>query len=406
MLADSDQKPDHAAPGSAIGFFYQSYYSLLALIEQKSDVAAIGVELLDDLQLTDGPTEVMFQLKHSIAANPTKISIKSVMLWKTLAAWIDILGKINLSETSLNLVTVAGIDCNSPLLVLTSNVGSRSKLITELDNEAQRVATERQVAKNNNEKLPHADRTAGCTAWQALSVTLKKLLISRVTLKMGSPAIGNIEEKIANALSILPKKHREGVANKLLQWWDMQVVYSLCGKRKRVIEMTEVQSMILNLSSECASEELKAEFETIKPPDSYQPHGMIVRQIQIVNGLNTHIRIATRDEWRARSERAKWINDRPDMAVTIDEYDTKLIETWEDHHGILVDNCPAQDNSEKCVNGLALLSWVHDHASKTIDPIKDGYRSSYYVRGSFHILAATLKVGWHPEYLTLLGGVK
>lgn len=397
-MADSNQKLNHAAPGSAIGFFYQSYYSLLALIKAGSDSAAIGIELLDDIQLSDGTSEVLHQLKHSMLTKPKKVSIKSTVLWKTLAAWIDVLGKVDLNQTRFLLVTVAGVDSSSTLNLLSTSGTTRATLISELDVEATRVINERLDAIKNKKKPPHSDRLAGCQAWLALSSREKKKFVAKIELKASSSSIGSLEEDIADALTILPKIQRGKIAIRLIQWWEREIVRSLCGKRKRVIEMTEVQQVILELSKEFADGKLKANFETTFPPSSHKPDGMIAKQILLVNGTKTHITMAVRDEWRARAERSNWINDRPDMATAIDDYDLRLIQRWQDKHGVMVDSCVNQNEDQKCVRGLELLTWIHEEAANKIAPLKEGYVSSYYVCGTYHTLASSLKVGWHPEY--------
>lgn len=134
---------------------------------------------------------------------------------------------------------------------------------------------------------------------------------------------------------ILPE-HRGAVASRLVAWWDREILYSLCDKRERMIFREELQAQITLLVSEIVQDKLLPDFEDVGPPEDYQPDGMLTRQITLVEGLPADIKVAIREEWRARSQRSKWINDRLDMATKIDKYDKILEEHWSDRHELMV----------------------------------------------------------------------
>lgn len=396
----------HAAEGSAIGFYYQSFYALLTLLEQETDNAAVGIELLDDIQLKADGTTLLFQLKHSILDKPPKVSIKSSLLWKTIKVWIDILPKISIAETKLTLVTVAGVMTGSPLESLRSANSNRTDLVDALTEEAERVLYEREDAKKNKLPLPYSDRAPGCEALLQIPKALRIALFNRVELKSGSLTIENIEDQVSALLILIPKTQRQEISNKLIQWWDLQIIYSLCGKRDRVIDRAELQQAVSELIAQSTNDELAPEFLHSTPPKNYQAHGLISKQILLVNGTELDIRFAVREEWRAREQRSKWTNDRPGMASKIISYDQHLIEEWEYRHERLITSCTTSDEIEKRTKGLNLLHWIHDESHTFVTPIAKEWTASYYVRGSYHVLASNLLVGWHPEFMAFLGDTK
>jgi len=393
---------DHSAVGAALGFYYQSFYALHLLLAQKSDDASVGIELLDDVQLTTGGMTLLAQLKHSVLDKPAKLSIKSVSLWKTLKVWLDVLPSIKLSEVNFHMVTVAGLVEDSGLEALMHDKSDRSDVLQDLIAEAKHVISERESAMLKGIPLPYGDRASGCESFLAVPDSTKELLLLRVTLKPDTPPIRNMELYIADSLPLVPTVYKGLVIEKLIQWWDQQIVYSLCNKRSRVISFVEVQLAVTELISEVSSEKLVAEFEGVDIPDSYQPNGTIARQINLVNGSRTDHKIARRDEWRAREERSKWVRNRADMATTIGKYDDLLTETWEDRHDQVCDECKTSDEVARADAGRTLLKWVHENATGCVTKISGDYQSSYYVRGSYHVLASEKKVGWHPDYLKLL----
>jgi hypothetical protein len=402
---DKGQKNgDHSAEAAALGFYYQSFYALLTLLEQNTDNAAVGIEQLDDVELRINGHTLLYQLKHSLIIAPPAITIKARSLWRTVKAWIDILPRLTLSETTLHLVTVSDISNDSPLKALMDPSADRTHLTAAMVAEAQRVVDARavEVAKKSNKVLPYSDRADGCIAFLALDDTERLNLMRRVKIRQDSPNITAIENLIAEHLKILPAEQRVIVAQRLIEWWDRQIIYSLCGKRDRVLTRTELQLQISNIVADLVQGKLLAEFESLNPPDDYQPNGMLSRQIKLVDGKQSDHSKAIREEWKAREQRSKWLNGNPAMAATICEYDGVLKEHWSDRHSQMAEDCAELEHAEKCASGLKILRWTHEDAPNVIRPIADGWNAAYYVRGSYQVLAINLEVGWHPEYADLL----
>ncbi|MCM2504455.1 hypothetical protein NDN16_12310 [Aureimonas altamirensis] len=394
----------HAAGAAWQGFYYQAFYALLLLLQQKADDAAVAVEQLDDVEVKiDGHT-LLHQLKHSMAATPAPLSLKSVALWKTLKVWIDILPNITLAETSLHLVTVAPLAKDNGLEVLLTAGSDRAALLAALVAEATRVRTERLQAVTAKAPAPHADRAAGCEAFLALSDATRANLLRSVVLKPDSLTLPEIEQAVATELILLPPADRPAVAVRLMQWWDREIVYSLCGQRDVVISRAELQQKYSAIVAEIEQDVLTADFELSTPPADYQPDGMLARQIHLVNGLDADLTRAIREEWKAREQRGKWTNANPAMATTIGEYDRLLQLEWSDHHAQMCGDCAGLEAPERAEAGLKILRWSHHQAPNTIRPITKGWDASYYVRGSYQVLAIDLKVGWHADFEALLGG--
>jgi len=302
------------------------------LFQQNTDRAAVSVEQLDDVQLTTDGEELLFQLKHSFSETPTPISLKSRAFWKTIKAWIDILDEISLPETTLHLITVASVPHDDSLQSLLQEPPNINALVAAMVEEAQRVKDDRDLAKSQKEKLPHADRAPGCLAFLELKEIIRIGLCSRIRLAPESLNIAEIEPAIKAGLGILHAEQRPIVAEKLVAWWNREIIYSLCGKRNRVITRFELQSRILEVVGELEREGLSVDFEQLEPPEDYQPDGMLTRQIKLVKGLKSDVSKAIREEWRARSQRSRWIEANAGNATKIDAYDKLLGESWSDRH--------------------------------------------------------------------------
>ena len=125
------------------------------------------------------------------------------------------------------------------------------------------------------------------------------------------------------------------VAEKLVGWWNPEIIHSLCGKRDRVITRVELQSRIVEVVGELERESLSVDFEQSEPPEDYQPDGMLTRQIKLVKGLKSDVSKAIREEWRARAQRSVWIEANAGNATKITTYDKLLEENWSDRHATI-----------------------------------------------------------------------
>ena len=64
----------------------------------------------------------------------------------------------------------------------------------------------------------------------------------------------------------------------------------------------------------------------------------------------------------------------------------------------------AYDDGECVRSGLAIYNWTQDGAPGNAALfIRPGFLASYLIRGSFHMLADVLRIGWHPHYRKHLG---
>lgn len=398
----------HSAEDAALGFYYQTFSALLTLLTKGGDDSAVCVEGLDDVQLNSNGGSLLIQLKHSMSASPRTITLKSKSVWRTLKVWIDALQHIDISTTCFHLVAVGAINSKDPLAsLLSDSTQDRSLLCDALVKESELVTKARSEAKKKGiSPLPHEDRFLGCEALLALTPSTRLNLVRRITMKSGSVNIAGLEGLVCDCLHLLPIAHRQAVSKRLIGWWDREVVYSLCGKRNRFIYYHELQKIISEFVADIVQDRLLPDFETTNPPEEYQPDGLLTKQIECVDGTQSDLIKAIREEWRAREQRSKWINDNSGMASKIDHYDAILEEHWSDKHSGVVDKSENEVESKKCELGLNVLRWSHDDAPYQVRAISEGWNAPYYIRGSYQVLAISLRVGWHPDYKNKLGDKK
>lgn len=103
--------------------------------------------------------------------------------------------------------------------------------------EAERVVDIRAVSTKTS--LPYSDRAPGCEAFLALSDSDRLNLLRQIEMFPEGPDITRIEALIGQQLKFTPVEYRLGVTKRLVEWWGLQIVHSLCGMRDRAISFIE-----------------------------------------------------------------------------------------------------------------------------------------------------------------------
>lgn len=394
----------HSADDAALGFLYQAQYALLRLWNETVDDAVIYLETLDDVTLESNGVTILEQLKHSLSDKPANLTVASVNVWKTLKAWIDVIPKLDLSKTVLNLVTVAEISPTSKLKVLLDEKADRAELLIELREEAQRVIRERQEAKAAGETaLPHKERARACEAFLELTDNKQAAILSRVRFKPGQLNIREIEDELAKTLTSVLSKDRAGIAQALIEWWNRQIIHAHCGKREKAIHRFELICRFTQIVADLEHDMLVDHFATEVPPEAYQSHPIVGQQIGLVDASPAWRSRAVTSEWRARESRSRWTTENPTWREKIARYDTILAEEWGYKHIDMSEACDGQSDDIKKQKGRDLLAWSFYDAPKDIEALSTRVTSPSYVRGTFHTLSIDGRVGWHPDYKALLG---
>ncbi|MBA9068163.1 hypothetical protein FHR71_001904 [Methylobacterium sp. RAS18] len=394
----------HSADASALGFLYQAQYALLRLWKESSYDAVIYLETLDDVVLEVNGQTILEQLKHSLSTKPAAITLASVSVWKTLKAWIDVLPDLDLSKTSLHLVTVADLSPTSPLKFLLDEAGNRDELVTALQEEARRVIQERADAQALGiTPLPHMKRAPGCKAFLDLSEGIQAELVSRIRLMPGQQNIRHIEDELAKTLTFVPAKDQARVAELMVEWWNRQIVHAHCGKRAKAIHRFELVSRHVEIIADLKQDNLVDHHAGDLPPDSYRSHPMVEEQVRLVGATQTWLQRVVTNEWRARTSRSRWSTENPTWREKISKYDDRLAEEWSYKHTDMCEGCGGLSEAMKNASGRELLEWSFYKAPNEIEHLSPSVTAPSYVRGTFHILSISGRVGWHPEYKVILG---
>lgn len=393
----------HDASAVAIAFQFQQRQALLELFASNDDEAAVAVEALDDIQLNLNGQTLIEQVKHSIKPNPSPITIKSKELWATLRIWCGLVPDVDLAAVRFVFICTTSIQEDSPLLVLEDDGSDRSLLSQALDEEANRVLGNVDAAKKAQKKAPHQDRVEGVKSWLAMPKAEREILLSRVTIRAGVATAHGQEAEFAQALTQYPAKHRTKLAERILQWWDSQILRSMLGQRPKFVELSEVLSVLSQLHAMLEQDQFFETYSSKRPPPVYSTDEMLARQCDLVGASSTTINRARQLEWQARSQRADWANESPTKRDRLATYDDTLVLEWEAKHEAANDQADLNDEDSLKACGHDVLSWAMKCSVANVGSIDHYTLPPFYIRGSYQTLSITGKVGWHPDYKKRLG---
>jgi hypothetical protein len=109
---------------------------------------------------------------------------------------------------------------------------------------------------------------------------------------------------------------------------------------------------------------------------------------------NERIKTAISDYWRAFQQRSRWVREELLLDQDLEQYEDKLVREWKEIFLIMQENMQA--GADPVLEGRNLYNRVVINGRDT--RIRDSVSYPFVMRGSFHMLANALKVGWHPDF--------
>lgn len=386
-----------AARDAALGYLYQVRLALLLLLKVGvgDPETAVAIELLDDVEFeTNGTPVELIQAKHH-QKGLGSLSDSSSDLWKTIRVWSELLRERQLdpSSTLLALMTTGTAPADSIASWL------RPERTRQRDPEAalQRM---RSVANASTS----GSNAAAYDAFRSLTPAQQELLVEAIrVLDQQSDIAGLQEEATRQLIYAAHADHLEAVYQRLEGWWFQTVIQHLLGRSHDPIPH---QMLAAKLGS------IREEFQHDNLPNDYpeplelsvaalgKTQRVFVEQLKLVSVGHRRLQFAISDYYRAFHQRSRWLRDELLPPSDLETYEKRLINEWERQFEIMREGLRADaTEDEKQVEGRKLFNWT----DKVNYPIRPRCVDPYISRGSFHMLANQLRVGWHTDYSVRLG---
>ena len=380
--------PSFSAAASALGYLYQVRYGLVLLLEAKNPTSALSLEKVDDVAFENSgdPTQVL-QFKHRLDRAAT-LTDSSTDLWKTLRVWATKIrsGELDPTTTILSLVTTATAPANSVASMLRSDANRDETAALALLHAAGR-ASESSIV------------TRAYDAFSSLSHEAQESLVGAIVVLDAAPDIQRARQLLEKALFYSTRpEFLVPLCDRLEGWWFRSAVDHLRDPvGKPWISLAEVRYQLADLQEQFRLDNLPVDFpleQELEESDLQPDERMFVEQLRLVLVGNERIKRAISDYWRAFEQRSKWVREDLIVDADLEQYEDRLIREWQELFLIMKEKLI--EASDHAVEGRNLYNRVVIEGKHI--PIRPAFLNPYVMRGSFHILANALKVGWHPLF--------
>jgi hypothetical protein len=373
-----------AAP-SALGYVYQFELALLGYLRRDDPALAVSIELLDDVAFEGEQTELM---QSKLEITPGSLTDSSPNLWKTLRVWAE--NDSSFPDSVLILMTTGHAPDGSIAALLRADAArDPARAHDRLLNIAG--------ASTNHELAPATH------AFRAMDEQDRRDMVARIVVADDAPVIGDLEAAYTQVLRhAAPQARLKQLISRLREWWlltcEQHLARIAAGTSSR-IPGEEIEMKIADLRDQLTEENLPIDLQDLAAPTSEeaaQDQRKFVMQLRLIALANQRVGLAIHDHNRAFAQRARWVREDLLIPGELGNYDRRLKEEWE---RIFL---PHSEDEEKLAEEAAQERGREVHSAceaASVQPIRPKVAEPYVMRGTLHMLADELQIGWHPDWV-------
>lgn len=381
---------NHQASEQMIGYLYQVRFALALLLDDDNPNSQISIEKFDDIAFSqDGEPRQLIQLKHHVQKHGN-LSDSSTDLWRTLKVWIDTIKK---SPEILN---------EAKFLIITTAIAPDNAASSYLkDNEIRDANIAYQKLKVVSDKSENKEHKKYYDAFSGMEESIMKKLLSQTYIIDKASKITDVEKTFRKQIrySCVPK-YEDPICQRLEGWWYKKAIEALCSDEPIFVTQSQVRTLIVSISQEYTEENLPIDIfdiEDFQESDLGADEKVFYEQLKLISIGNRRMQMALRDYYRAFRQRANWIRNDLLYINELEKYEERLIDEWEHSFAAMEDDlaqCVGVTENEKIKEGRKLFSDIEKRDIR----IRPKCQEAFVMRGSYHILANQLRVGWHKDF--------
>ena len=386
--------PNHQASEQMLGYLYQVRYALALLLENDNSDCQISIEKFDDVAFSKDDIPIqLIQLKNHIQ-HQGNLADASTDMWRTIKVWIDAISETPdiLDGTNFLIITTATAPIDSAAFLLKKDSNRNP------DTAYQKLKTVCFSSVNQaHQRYYDAFREAG-------EDTVKQLIRQIYIIDCASNII-DVEKDILKHIrySCIPK-HQKMIYERLEGWWFKKAIDALCCDTPVFVNQNQVRSFIVSVSQEYADDNLPIDIldiDDLQESNFSANEKIFHEQLKLICLGNHRMQLALRDYYRAFRQRASWVRNDLLYVNELGQYEQRLIDEWEHAFAAMEETLSETNNAteeEKAKEGRQLFSDIEKRDIR----IRPKCQEAFIMRGSYHILANQLKIGWHVDFFDRL----
>lgn len=386
--------PNHQASEQMLGYLYQVRYALALLLENDNSDCQISIEKFDDVAFSKDDIPIqLIQLKHHIQ-HQGNLADASTDMWRTIKVWLDAISETPdiLDGTNFLIITTATAPIDSAAFLLKKDSNRNP------DTAYQKLKTVCFSSVNQaHQRYYDAFREAG-------EDTVKQLIRQIYIIDCASNII-DVEKDILKHIrySCIPK-HQKMIYERLEGWWFKKAIDALCCDTPVFVNQNQVRSFIVSVSQEYADDNLPIDIldiDDLQESNFSANEKIFHEQLKLICLSNHRMQLALRDYYRAFRQRASWVRNDLLYVNELGQYEQRLIDEWEHAFAAMEETLSETNNAteeEKAKEGRQLFSDIEKRDIR----IRPKCQEAFIMRGSYHILANQLKIGWHVDFFDRL----
>ncbi len=384
---------DFSAAPSLIGYLFQCRYALLESLRRlrRSEIFSVSIETLDDVVFeTDDSAFDLLQTKHHISRK-ANLTDASPDLWKSIRIWCEGLADDSIPEGSFFYLITTSTSAEGSIAQYLGPGSTRDigKAVERLNSTA---------GSSDSQTLQPA-----ISAFLQLSEASKRSLAESMFVLDSVPSITDLDGELKEMVfPVAARRHLDSFLQRLEGWWLRRVIRHLTSSSSDSIISEEVEAETERLREQFKQDSLPIDDDIMDASvdaSGYQDK-VFVQQLHLIEVGNPRILQAIRNYFRAFEQRSRWIREDLILIGDLSRYERQLIEEWEIFFNQMDDDLgEAVTEEAKKKAAQALYKWVEIGSHL---PIRRDVTEPSIARGSYHMLADRLQVGWHPEFLDRL----
>jgi hypothetical protein len=378
----------YGVPASALGHHFQSRYALRLLLEiaATDPLGSISVERLDDIVSTSGSGNIESVQTKQHGSDAT-LGNASTDVWKTIRAWLS---------------TFDHPDEPSLYTLATTSVASPGSAAFCMRPDSRNVGEAVRLLLETAETSKNAANAATYAEFSALSGSQRLRFVSNIRVLDGSPPAAALTSSIYSLLAFaVDRKWISEFFLRLLGWWEDRLTAHLGADEQDVITAQELTDRVAFLREQFSTANLPIDDDIFNMaiPEQELAARLFMQQLHLIALPNSAMTIALREYYRAFVQRSRWVKDDLLFTDELPRYERRLREEWQRHFSL---RQPALgvEASEETQREIGLE--IYRSLTERDIRIRTNCSEPFIMRGSFHMLADELSIGWHPDFIERL----